>query len=157
MAESDAKNAYFCRAGSALKMQNITFGHTEQKKMKLLYFWKPLLWLAIICYALFIPASELPDNPLLKIPHFDKMVHFTLFFVFCVFVLRPFKLLTTAYYLWSAAISVSLSVLLEFIQHTVTPSRVSDVYDFMANITGVFSALIFFRLLVVNRKWEKLF
>jgi VanZ family protein len=125
--------------------------------MKLLYFWKPLLWLAIICYALFIPASDLPDNPLLKIPHFDKMVHFTLFFVFCVFLLLPFKKLKTSYYFWAAAISVSLSAMLEFIQHTITPSRASDVYDLMANITGVFSALLFFRLFVVNRKWEKLF
>jgi glycopeptide antibiotics resistance protein len=85
------------------------------------------------------------------------MVHFTLFFVFCVFLLRPFKKLKTSYYLWAAAISVSLSALLEFIQHTVTPSRESDIYDLMANITGVFLALLFFRLFVVNRKLEKLF
>lgn len=135
----------------------VYYGLIEIQKMKLLYFWKPLLWLAIICYALFIPASDLPVNPFLKIPHFDKMVHFALFFVFCIFLLRPFKKLKTSYNFWAAAISISLCVLLELIQHTVTPSRKSDVYDLTANIAGVISALLFFRLFVVNRQWEKLF
>jgi VanZ family protein len=132
-------------------------GSQKNKKMKLLYFWKPLLWLAIICYALFVPASDLPVKPFLNIPHFDKMVHFTLFFVFCVFLLRPFKKLNTSYYLWAPAISVALSALLEFSQRIVTPSRASDFYDFLANTTGVLAATLFFRLFVVNRQWEKLF
>ena len=125
--------------------------------MKLLYFWKPLLWLAIICYALFVPASDLPVKPFLNIPHFDKMVHFTLFFVFCIFLLRPFKKLKTSYYFWAPAISITLSAMLEFSQRIVTPSRASDFYDFMANAIGVLAATLFFRLFVVNRQWEKLF
>lgn len=135
----------------------LLFGLTEKQKMKLLYFWKPLLWLAIICYALFIPASDLPVKPFLNIPHFDKMVHFTLFFVFCVFLFRPLKKLKTSYYFWTPAISVALSALLEFSQRIVTPSRASDFYDFLANATGVLAATLFFRLFVVNRQWEKLF
>jgi len=125
--------------------------------MKLLYFWKPLLWLALICYALFIPASELPENPFLKIPHLDKMVHFMLFFFFFFFLLRPFKKLKTPYYFWATVISATMSVLLEVIQHTITPSRESDVYDLAANIAGLLAALLFFKLFVINRQWEKLF
>lgn len=125
--------------------------------MKLTYFWKPLLWLAIICYALFIPASDLPIKPFLKIPHFDKMVHFGLFFVFCLLLLRPFKKLQLKYYLLAPLISILLSALLEFSQHVLSNSRSSDVKDFIANSMGVLAAVVFFYLFVSNRKWEKLF
>jgi VanZ family protein len=125
--------------------------------MKLIYFWKPLLWLAIICYALFIPADDLPLEPFFRIPHFDKMVHFGLFFVFCLFLLRPLKRLKFQYYLLAPLISIILSALLEFSQHVLSTSRSSDIKDFIANSLGVISAVVFFYLFVSNRKWEKLF
>jgi len=125
--------------------------------MKLIYFWKPLLWLAIICYALFIPADDLPLEPFFRIPHFDKIVHFGLFFVFCLFLLRPLKRLKFQYYLLAPLISIILSALLEFSQHVLSTSRSSDIKDFIANSLGVISAVVFFYLFVSNRKWEKLF
>jgi glycopeptide antibiotics resistance protein len=127
------------------------------KEMKIIYFWKPLLWLAIICYALFIPAEDLPIKPFLNIPHFDKMVHFVLFFVFCLFLLRPFKRLQLNYYLLAPLISISLSGLLEFSQHTLSNSRNTDIKDFIANSLGVIASVIFYYLFVSDRKWEKLF
>jgi glycopeptide antibiotics resistance protein len=127
------------------------------KEMKIIYFWKPLLWLAIICYALFIPAEDLAIKPFLNIPHFDKMVHFVLFFVFCLFLLRPFKRLQLTYYLLAPLISISLSGLLEFSQHTLSNSRNTDIKDFIANSLGVIASVIFYYLFVSDRKWEKLF
>ena len=125
--------------------------------MKLTYFWKPVLWLAIICYALFIPSGDLPIKPFLKIPYFDKMVHFGLFFVFCLLLLRPFKRLQLKYFLLAPLISIILSALLEFSQHVLSNSRSSDIKDFIANSMGVIAAVVFFYLFVSNRKWEKLF
>ena len=125
--------------------------------MKLTYFWKPLLWLVIICYALFIPAGDLPIKPFLKIPHFDKMVHFGLFFVFCLFLLRPLKRIQLKYYLLAPLISIFLSAVLEISQHVISNSRSSDIKDFIANSLGVLAAVVFFYLFVSNRKWEKLF
>ncbi len=125
--------------------------------MKLIYFWKPLLWLAIICYALFIPADDLPLEPFFNIPYFDKMVHFGLFFVFCLFLLRPLKRLRLKYYLLAPLISIILSALLEFSQHVLSNSRSSDIKDFIANSFGVIASVVFFYLFVSNRKWEKLF
>ena len=125
--------------------------------MKITYFWKPLLWLAIICYALFIPANDLPIKPFLKIPHFDKLVHFGLFFVFCLLLLRPFKKLQLKYYFLAPLISIILSAILEFSQHFITKTRSSDVYDFIANTTGIIASVAFYFLFVSNRKWEKLF
>jgi glycopeptide antibiotics resistance protein len=125
--------------------------------MKIIYFWKPLLWLAIICYALFIPAEDLPIKPFLNIPHFDKIVHFSLFFVFCLLLLRPFKRLQFNYYLLAPFISISLSACLEFSQHSLSHSRHSDIKDFIANSLGVVASVMFYYLFVSERKWEKLY
>lgn len=125
--------------------------------MKILYFWKPLLWLAIICYLLFIPANDLPTGLFFRIPHFDKIVHFSLFFVFCLFMLRPLKRLNLNHYLIAPSISIISSGMLEFIQHTLSNSRSSNFYDFIANSIGIVSAVLFFYLFVSGRKWEKLF
>lgn len=127
------------------------------RKMKILYFWKPLLWLAIICYLLFLPASDLPTGFFSKIPHFDKIVHFALFFVLCIFLLRPLKRLHFKHFIIAPLISIISSGLLEFIQHTLSKSRSSDIFDFLANSIGVLAAVLFFYLFVSGRKWEKLF
>jgi VanZ family protein len=123
----------------------------------ILYFWKPILWLILTCYALFIPATKLPVEPFLRIPHFDKIVHFGLFFTLCLFLVRPFKKLTRNGYFMAALTSIGLSGMLEFIQHLLSSTRQSDIFDFLANTTGVLSALLFFKLFVEKRKWEMLF
>ena len=125
--------------------------------IKLRYFWKPTLWLAIICYGLFIPANELPVKPFLKIPHFDKIVHFALFFGLCLLFFRPFKKIEVKPYFWAPVASVLLGATLELTQHFISSSRSSDFYDFLANATGILFAVFFFRQFVSGRKWEILF
>ncbi len=126
-------------------------------EMKIIYFWKPLLWLAIICYALFIPADDLPLEPFFKIPQFDKIVHFGMFFVFCLLLLRPLKRLQFKYYLLAPLIAISLSAMLETSQHIISVSRNSDIKDFIANSMGVLSAVMIYYLFISNSKLEKLF
>src|SRR5680860_697097 len=125
--------------------------------MKIKFFWKPIIWLAIICYGLFIPDKDLPLKPFFNIPHFDKMVHFSLFFVLCLFLINPLKKLNLKYYLLAPAIAVTLGAILEFSQHFISESRQSDFYDFLANSTGILAAVIFYYLFVSGQKWEKLF
>ncbi len=127
--------------------------------MKLLSFWKPALWLAIICYGLFIPASELPTKPFVNIPHFDKMVHFSLFFGLNILLMRPLKKLklNLKYYLLAPSISVFFGLILEYEQHIITISRNSDFYDFLANLTGIIAASLFYYFFVTGKKWEKYF
>ncbi len=125
--------------------------------MKILYFWKPILWLVIICYLLFIPASDLPTKYFFRIPQFDKIVHFTLFFVFCLFMLKPLKKLQLKHYLLAPLFSIALSGMLEIVQHVLSRTRNSSIYDFVANALGVIAAVLFFYLFVANHKWEKLF
>ncbi len=120
-------------------------------------FLKPLLWLAIICYGLFLPAKDLPVKPLLQIPHFDKIVHFGLFFVFSLLLFRPFKKLNTKYLLWAPVTALIFGILLESVQHTLSASRSSNIYDLLANTGGILVSILAFRAFVLNRKWEKLF
>ncbi len=124
---------------------------------KLINFWKPALWLALICYGLFLPAQKLPVKSFLHFPHFDKIIHFSLFFIFCLLLVRPFKQLHCKYYLWAAIVSISCSALLEAIQHTFSATRSSDFFDFLANFSGVIVALFFYRIFISGKKWEKLF
>jgi glycopeptide antibiotics resistance protein len=70
---------------------------------------------------------------------------------------RPFKKLNWNGYFMAALTSIGLSGLLEFIQHLLSSTRQSDIFDFLANGAGVLSALLFFKLFVEKRKWEMLF
>lgn len=131
--------------------------NTNHEVRKILLFWKPVLWLAFICYGLFLPANNLPIKPFLMIPHFDKLVHFSLFFVLCLLLFRPFKLLKMKRYFWAPLISILLSGSLEIIQHTISSSRHTDIYDFTANISGVLLSILFYYFFVSEKIWEKLF
>ncbi len=120
-------------------------------------FIKPLIWFTIICYGLFIPSGNLPKMRLFKIPHFDKIVHFGLFFVFALLLFVPFKKLKLKEYIFTPAVSLLFAASLEWIQHTLSSSRSSDLYDFLANSAGIVAATAFFYLFISNSKAEKYF
>lgn len=123
--------------------------------MKLKYFVKPIAWLLIIFYGLFIPANNLPTKPFLAIPHFDKIVHFGLFFVLCLLLFVPFKKLQKNHLFLAPFISFLLSALLEMVQHTVTSSRSSNIYDFLANTLGILAAFLFYHYFASGTRIEK--
>lgn len=123
--------------------------------MKLKYFVKPIIWLLIICYGLFIPASSLPKKPFLAIPHFDKLVHFGLFFVFCLLLFVPFKKLKLNHLFYAPLISIILSGILETTQHILSSSRSSNFYDFLANTAGVLTSVLFFHFFVSGTRFER--
>lgn len=123
--------------------------------MKLILFIKPLAWLGLICYGLFSPPSALPKSAFLNIPHFDKMVHFGLFFVFCLLLFRPFKKLKLNPLVLTPLVSFILAALLEWIQEMITSSRSSNLYDFLANTAGILAATLIFHFFVSDRKWER--
>ena len=125
--------------------------------MKIRYFWKPIFWLAFICYGLFIPAGSLPTKPFLNIPHFDKVVHFSMFFMFCLLLFRPFKKLEFKYYFLAPLTATAFGAILEWAQRLISVSRSSDIYDFFANAIGILMATLFYYLFVSKRKWEILF
>lgn len=109
-----------------------------------------------MCYLLFVPANQLPSEPFLRIPHFDKIVHFSMFFILCMLSFRPVKSLTQNYYFWTPLLTLLAAAILESVQHTISVSRHTDIYDFLANSAGLTAATIFYRYFVSGKKLEKL-
>src|SRR5690554_2983612 len=123
--------------------------------MNFRYFIKPIIWLALICYGLFIPASALPKKSILSIPHFDKVVHFGLFFVFCLLLFVPFKKIKMNHLFFAPMVAIILSGILEAVQQMISSSRSSNFYDFIANTTGILASFIFFRYFISGTRLEK--
>ena len=124
--------------------------------MKFSNYWRITTWFVIMCYLLFIPASQIPSEPFMNIPHFDKIVHFSLFFILCLLMFRPVKPLTPNYYFWAPVCSLVVAVVLEFSQQKISETRHTDIYDFIANTAGLLSATIVYRYFISGKKLEKL-
>ena len=124
--------------------------------MKVKLFIKPIIWLGLICYGLFIPANELPHKPFTTIPHFDKMVHFGLFFVLSLLLFMPFKKMKMNHLFYAPFFSILLAALLETGQQMISSSRSSNFYDFLANTVGIFTSVVIFYFFISNKKLEKL-
>jgi VanZ family protein len=91
----------------------------------------------------FYSGRRFTCKTIFKIPHFDKLVHFGLFFVFCLLLINPMKKLKYKHYIVPPLISIVLSALLEISQHVISTSRSSNIYDFMANTAGIIGSVIF--------------
>uniref|UniRef100_UPI0032170428 VanZ family protein n=1 Tax=uncultured Draconibacterium sp. TaxID=1573823 RepID=UPI0032170428 len=124
--------------------------------MKISNYWRLAIWFVIMCYLLFMPASQLPTEPFLKIPNFDKLVHFGMFFILCLLLFRPVKEFTPNFYFWTPLLALVIAVLLEFLQEHITKSRSSDIYDLWANTAGLASAVVFYRFFINGKKLEVL-
>jgi VanZ family protein len=116
--------------------------------------WKSLVWAVIVFIVCSVPGNQVPDVPLINIPHLDKIVHFILFFVLALvllFELNKIRLerkpLLNAY-LWSALVSIGYGVLIEALQHYVFVSRSASFWDVLANSLGVLFAILIFRYVI---------
>lgn len=127
--------------------------------MKLKYitiiFLKPLIWLLLMCYGLYLPAEGLPKMSFFNIPYFDKIVHFGLFFIFCLLLFKPLKKLKFNNLLIAPGISLLMAGFFEITQQIFTASRSSNIYDFLANITGILASLILYYFFISGKKLEK--
>lgn len=110
-----------------------------------------------MCYLLFMPASQLPSEPFSMIPHFDKLVHFAMFFILCLLLFRPVKQFTPNFYFWTPLLTLVFAVAMEFLQQKITKSRSSDIYDLWANSAGLAVSVVFYRFFVNGKKIEILF
>lgn len=113
--------------------------------------WKSLVWAVIVFIACSVPGNQVPDVSLINIPHFDKIVHFILFFVLTILLVSEFnklnlekKTLSIAY-LWSSFISIGYGVAIEALQHFVFASRSASFGDVFANSLGVLFAILIYR------------
>lgn len=129
--------------------------NSNKSAMKLLNYWKSIIWTIVILMATTIPSNSIPKDLLLNIPHFDKLVHFGLFFILATFLLsesnklRKQEGLTRYAILVAIIVSTIYGLIIELVQYLFLPSRSGSLYDFVANVLGALAAIAAYRL--VNR------
>lgn len=111
-----------------------------------------IVWSVIIIVLCSIPGQEFPDASFIDIPHFDKIVHFGLYFILSVVAIKGiqqqnrFKLLKSHPYLSILIYAVFLGVNLELIQYYYIPFRSGDILDMLANFIGAISGVFLIKL-----------
>lgn len=98
----------------------------------------------IILYLSLANAKTFSNVPFINIPHFDKVVHFCMFFglTAVLFFENRKSLKSTGRLLLVAFISFMYGVLMEVLQTTLTLTRTGDVFDALADLTGVITLLL---------------
>lgn len=122
--------------------------------MRILYFWKPAVWLLIILTLSLIPGNKLPGIPIF--PHFDKVVHAAMYFGLAILLIKPLQEnLESRSYLWALLICFVIGLLVELIQEYLALNRSGSWLDGMANISGAILGVLFYHYFIRGYWWEK--
>lgn len=104
------------------------------------------LSLIVICVILFLTFYKTDNEQLPEMfPHFDKLVHFMMYFGFCTVLWFEYYHshpdIVRSKLFWGAIIGpILFSGALEIAQSTMTAHRSGDFLDFLFNTLGVISA-----------------
>ncbi len=106
------------------------------KNIQAVAFWT---WIVVIIIGCSLPGSEVPKVSVFK--HFDKLVHFTFYFILCVlgFIYKgiiPGTVLALMFFV------IIFSFAIEYYQLYFIKGRSFDVYDGIAGIIGAFCSLV---------------
>ena len=121
----------------------------------ILLFIKPVIWLAIIFILCLVPPQDLPGKSLWQIPHFDKLIHFGMYFILAVLLVRPLKTINLPVWIATLVISAFVGGLIEILQYAVTSMRSANWGDFGADVAGAGAGLLIYAWLVSGRSWGK--
>lgn len=113
------------------------------------YHWRALLWVLLIFAGCLLPPSDLPSTSLFsKIPYFDKIVHFFIYFIFTLFLLAGFNRWHTVLKFKSILISFAIAFLcglsVEVLQEVMNIGRTGDSFDMLANTGGILAGILFY-------------
>jgi len=103
--------------------------------------------IAFISWMVFITFSSLSsfedkNPPKFDIPHLDKAVHFTFYFVAVILSLLFVREVTKGHFRLKRALLLSVigailfGIVIEALQHGITADRQADVFDAVANSFG---------------------
>jgi VanZ family protein len=118
-------------------------------------FVKPLVWLVFIAVLCFMPAEDIPKTPLILIPHFDKLVHFGMYFILAVLLIRPLRFFRMPVWPVTLLISVFIGGMIEILQFAITDTRSASWGDFFADTAGAIVGLLVYEWLVNGKRWER--
>ena len=120
--------------------------------------WKSIVWAIFILILCGMPGNQVNKVKFIDIPHFDKFVHFFLYFTFTLLLIsennkqKNYRKVTVDAILIAATISLSYGALIEILQKIFFINRGADIFDMIANTTGFLVAVISYRQ--VNRITE---
>lgn len=105
---------------------------------------KVIVWSIVIGILCFIPGNELKEIEI-NIPHFDKIIHFGLFFILGLTIrgLQSEK----NHELVINLFMVFYAMIIEVIQHNFVPNRSGDVFDFIFDVLGLLVGVFMFKYL----------
>jgi VanZ family protein len=116
-------------------------------------FWKTFTWTGIVIFLSLLSGNEVEKIPLPQIPHFDKYVHFTMYFIFTFLLLWDFSRYNYKSASWKRIVffSILMAVILggsmELLQGIHRLHRSTDIKDFIANSAGALTAVFLFKFL----------
>ena len=119
------------------------------------YLKKYPLSILIIGVILFLSFFNPPATPLNKVTNIDKVLHFAMYFGFCVVLwfeyFKSHKQADSKRLIpWAVIAPIVFSGLIEIGQQTLTPTRAAEWWDFLFNSLGCLSAALFSQ--VVTRR-----
>ncbi len=106
-----------------------------------------VLWTLGILVAVTLPGDSVPDTP--SVIGFDKIVHFVMFAGFGTLWMEALSARRLSWVQWSfrarfgavLTVGAGLAVGTELIQYAFLESRHGDVFDVVANLLGLMTAL----------------
>lgn len=99
---------------------------------------------------------KVPSVPLFNIPHFDKIVHFTLYYILASSWLVDVYKIHLQIQKHQIVLIILFSTLyggvMEIVQKVIVQNRSGDFFDALANTTGIIVASIAFNYIILYRK-----
>lgn len=106
----------------------------KQKKIFSIYWLATFLWAGVIFYLSHLPAEELPGW---QIPYLDKVIHAAEFGILAWLSFKSFRAI------WPAFLFAFLYALSDEFHQFFVPGRFPDIYDLLADTSGIFLVLLF--------------
>ena len=118
-----------------------------------------MAWAIIVLVLSTLSGAEVSRFPLVNIPNMDKVVHFSMYFVFTFLMMYDFARFKEKTFSWKQIIVFSLLAaivyggMMELLQSIPKIHRSCDIKDFMANSVGAIVAVLLYKPLdgLINR------
>jgi VanZ family protein len=125
--------------------------------MKFTSFIPAIIWFIISTILLALPGNDLPQSSFFDFPYFDKIVHFTMFFLLTVFFSYPFAILLhdkpaiKSWFISIALYALAYGIVMEFVQKYFVPGRAFEVADIMFDGFGSSAGMLSMMLLLKKK------
>jgi len=102
----------------------------------------------VIFMVISMPSDQIPETPLLGLPHADKAVHFLLFAIFGVLLILGLgkqagnRQAGTMHILMALLIGLAYGILTEYYQHCCLADRHGNIPDIVANAFGTIFGVV---------------